>query len=135
MTRLTISLAATAALAGSLAALETPALAQQGGSQLEVVVYGTDPCPRETESTIVICKRRPESERYRLPKSQQLQGTPQQRESWARKAQPLMTVGQTGPGSCSAVGPGGFTGCLTQEINRARRDAQQQQEADQPPKL
>ena len=48
--KLIISLAATAALAGGLATLPAPALAQQAGSQSEVVVYGSDPCPRSTES-------------------------------------------------------------------------------------
>jgi hypothetical protein len=128
MTRLTITLAAAAAFAGGLAAMPAPALAQAG--QFEVVIYGNDPCPRDA-----ICIRKKESERYRLPKNQQLEGTRQQRQSWTRRSQALTTVGQTGPGSCSAVGPGGFTGCLTQEINQARKDAQEQQQADQPPKL
>src|SRR5438270_14015147 len=100
MTRLIMTLAATAALAGGLA---TPAAAQAG--QGTIVIYGNDPCPTNS-----ICIRKGESDRYRLPKDQQLQGTRQQRESWANKSQALPTVGTTGTGSCSAVGPGGFTG-------------------------
>src|SRR6476659_5920250 len=132
MTRLMITLAAAAAVTGGLAALPTAAMAQQTSS--EITVYGTDPCPRSTNGEIYVCNRRPEAERYRLPKNQQLQGTRQQRQSWARRSQALTTVGATGPGSCSSVGPGGFTGCLTQEINQARRDAQEQQQSDTPPK-
>ena len=71
MTRLMISLAATAAMAGGFAVLPTAAAAQDAGSQAEVVVYGNDPCPRASDSTIVVCRHRPESERYRLPKNQQ----------------------------------------------------------------
>ena len=131
MTRLMFSFAATAAMAGGLALLPAPAAAQS--AQAEVIVYGNDPCPRSTESEVVVCSRRPESERYRLPKNQQLQGSRQQRQSWARQSQALTTVGNTGTGSCSAVGPGGHTGCLIQEINRAKQESQEQSQANQAP--
>jgi hypothetical protein len=133
MTRLIITLAATAALAGGIAAVSTPAAAQQ--STNEITVFGNDPCPRSTDTQIYVCNRRPEGERYRLPKSQQLQGTRQQRQSWAKKSQVLTTAGNTGVGSCSAVGPGGREGCLTQEIQQARREAQEQQQSNTPPEL
>jgi hypothetical protein len=133
MTRLMRTIVATAMLAGGVTAISTPAIAQQGTGRLEVTVYGSDPCPRSTESQVVVCQHRPENERYRLPKNQQLQGTRQQRESWANKSKELMTAGNTGVGSCSAVGPGGREGCLIQEINRAKQDAQEQQQSDQPP--
>jgi hypothetical protein len=126
MTRLIISLAAGAVLASGLALLPMPAAAQAGEATL--VIYGNDPCPRD-----YICVRKRESDRYRLPKDQQLQGTRQQRQSWAKKSQDLMTVGNTGTGSCSAVGPGGHTGCLIQEINRAKQESKEAQENNQPP--
>ena len=126
MIRLTITLGAAAAIAMALAAIPAPAAAQAG--QGTIVIYGNDPCPTNS-----ICIRKSESDRYRLPKDQQLQGTRQQRESWANKSQALTTVGNTGTGSCSAVGPGGFTGCLTQEINQARKAAREQQQSDTPP--
>jgi len=128
MTRLIISLAASAALAGGLAALPTPAAAQAG--QLQVDVFGNDPCP-----TGYICIRHRESDRYRLPKSQQLQGTRQQQQSWANKSQALTTVGATGTGSCSAVGPGGREGCLVKEIQQAKKETKEQQQSDTPPEL
>jgi hypothetical protein len=126
MSRLTITLAATAAMAGSFAAVPTAAEAQAG--QTTITIFGNDPCPREN-----ICVRAPESQRYRLPKSQQLQGTRQQRQSWAQQSQALSTVGNTGTGSCSAVGPGGHTGCLIKEINQAKQEAKEAQEGSQPP--
>jgi hypothetical protein len=103
-----------------------PAAAQAGEATL--VIYGNDPCPRD-----YICVRKRESDRYRLPRDQQLQGTRQQRQSWANKSKELMTAGNTGTGSCSAVGPGGHTGCLIQEINRAKQESKEAQENNQPP--
>lgn len=129
MRRLVISSAIGAAIATGLAAVPAPVSAQQ----VEVSVFGTDPCPRSTESQIVVCRHYPESERYRLNPSQRTSGTRQQRQSWTRQSQALKTVGATGTGSCSAVGPGGFTGCLTQEIKQARREVREQQSQDQAP--
>jgi len=134
MTRLMITLAGgTAAIAG-LAAIPAPA-DSQAGNVAEIVVYGNDPCPRSTDDQVVVCSRRPETERYRLPKNQQLQGTRQQRQSWAKKSQQLMTVGNTGVGSCSAVGPGGREGCLTQQIQQEKQAALEAQQDNTPPQL
>lgn len=110
----------------SPAAVPTAAYAQAGN--FTVVIYGNDPCPREA-----ICIRKSEKDRYRIPQSQNPQGTRQERTSWAQKSKDLTTVGNTGIGSCSAVGPGGQSGCLIQEINRAKADTRQQAEDNQPP--
>src|SRR5438270_9240249 len=131
MSRLKVTLAALAA--GGFSMLPAPALGQGTPNMREITVFGSDPCPRSTDTQIYVCNRRPESERYRLPKNQQLQGTRQQRQSWARQSQALTTVGNTGTGSCSAVGPGGHTGCLIQEINQAKQEAKEQQQNNQPP--
>ena len=113
--------AATAALAAGLALPATPALAQRA-KQGEIIVYGTDPCPRSTDDDIVVCRRRPEADRFRIPEDLRETGTLQQRQSWTKQAEALSTAGATGVGSCSAVGPAGHTGCAQQEINRAFRD-------------
>jgi hypothetical protein len=115
-----ISLTATAALAGTFAPVSGPALAQDtGGSKIaEVIVYGNDPCPRSTDSEIVVCARKPESERYR---------------SWTEKAKSFEYVGRTGIQSCSAVGPGGYTGCLQNMIDRAKAEARQANKQSAPP--
>jgi len=120
MTKLMITLAATAAVAGGFAVLPSPASAQ---AQSEVVVYGNDPCPRSTESTVVVCRHAPENQRYRLPQAMRESGTRQQRQSWANKSYQIMNAGNTGIGSCSAVGPGGSTGCLIQEIRRSKQES------------
>ena len=99
----------------------------------ELIVYGTDPCPRATDDEIVVCRRLPESMRYRLPENQRPGGTFQQRQSWTMKSRQMMTVGDTGTGSCSAVGPGGHTGCLAQEIQTARKQSQETTAEDTAP--
>jgi hypothetical protein len=126
MRKLIASAAAMIGVLVSTASVPTPALAQAGNFTL--VVYGNDPCPREA-----ICIRKSESDRYRIPQSQNPQGTPQQRTSWAQKSKVLTTVGDTGVGSCSAVGPGGHTGCLVQSIKQAKTQSRQQAEDNQPP--
>jgi hypothetical protein len=131
MTRLMITLAATAAAAAGFVALPAPAQAQN--SVGEVIVYGNDPCPRSTDDQVVVCARRPETERYRIPEPYQRGATFQERQSWVNKARTLQIVGATGIGSCSAVGPGGYTGCLTQEVDQAFRDRRQQTEQATPP--
>jgi hypothetical protein len=111
------------ALTAALGAAAPSAQAQQ--TTAEIIVYGTDPCPRATDDEIVVCRRLPESLRYRLPENLRPGGTFQQRQSWTMKSREMMTVGDTGTGSCSAVGPGGHTGCLAKEIQTARKQAEQ----------
>jgi hypothetical protein len=135
MIKLTITMSAgvaTAAAAAAFSALPSPAAAQYGNIA-EIVVYGNDPCPRSTDDQVVICARRPESERYRIPEKLRESGPPQSGQSWANKAKVLETVGDTGTFSCSPVGPGGYTGCLTQVIRQAREQRRQQAEETKPP--
>ena len=122
MTKLILPLAATAALAGGLAALSAPAAAQDPDKISEIIVYGNDPCPRSTDDDIVVCARKPESERYRIPEKLRTGGPRQTREAWANRARALETVGATGINSCSPVGPAGFTGCLVQVVKQARQE-------------
>ncbi len=127
MTKLAAPLAAAALLTG-FAGLAPPAVAQQGQQIAEVIVYGNDPCPRSTDDEVVVCARKPEAERYRIPERLRTSGTRQERDSWANRARSFETVGRTGTMSCSPVGPGGFTGCLTRVIREAREDRRQQAE-------
>ena len=125
MTRLTLIAAGAASLFAGGLALPSPGVAQ---NQAEIVVFGTDPCPRATDDEVVICRRLPESMRYRMPDQYRDTSTFQERQSWANKSKSLQTVGSIGIGSCSAVGPGGHTGCLMEEIQASR---QARQEAEQ----
>ncbi|QNM82450.1 hypothetical protein H8M03_10605 [Sphingomonas sabuli] len=121
MSKLLISLSAAGAVAFTMAAPIAP-VAAQSSRLAEVIVYGDDPCPRSTDSEIVVCARKPEAERYRIPEEYRTSGTRQERESWATRAKSFEYVGRTGTMSCSAVGPGGHTGCLQNMIDRAKAE-------------
>ena len=106
--------------------LATAAYAQPSAGEREkirqIIVYGTDPCPRGSANEVVVCARRPEAERYRIPESLREPEPTVENESWAEKAEALEMVGRTGIQSCSPVGPGGASGCLAQLIRQAREE-------------
>jgi hypothetical protein len=105
------------ALAGAIAAGAMPAHAQDAPVRARtIVVYGDDPCPvASNPDEIIVCARRPEEERFRIPKELrelEAQQVPRRDDVGAERA--ALASGRpsaTGIGSCSAVGPGGFTGC------------------------
>ena len=107
-----------------------PALAQRVS---EIIVYGTDPCPRSTDDEVVVCARKPESERYRIPEKLRQGGSLQSRQAWANRATAFETYGRTGIASCSPVGPAGFTGCTQQLINQAFKERREGDEDATPP--
>ena len=118
-----------AAMAAAVLPAFVPAEAQRArtGAQeriRHVVVYGRDRCPRGQGDEVVICARRPDSERYRIPRAVRdrtpLPGPGST--SWAARARSLERVGATGIQSCSTVGPGGFTGCWEQMMRSAREE-------------
>lgn len=132
MSKLTLSLLGAAiAAAGALAA--APALAQEPQVN-EIVVFGTDPCPRSTDDAIVVCARKPESERYRIPERLRQGGSLQSRQAWAVRAKSFETVGRTGINSCSPVGPGGFTGCVDSLIKQSFAERKEQMEGESAPR-
>lgn len=106
---------------------QTPSANQPRINQL--IVYGDDPCPRSTSSEIVVCARKPANERFRIPENLRDLGSPQSR-AWSDKATELSYVGRNGTESCSPVGAGGMTGCLTQIINAAAAERENRDEVD-----
>jgi len=119
-----------AALAAATAAALVPAPAAAQGVQQErirrVIVYGRDPCPRAASpDEVVICARRPDTERYRIPEElrDDADDDPEST-SWAVRAEALEYVGRTGIQSCSTVGPGGVSGCWNELVRAWRRDRQ-----------
>jgi len=127
MSKLPLLTFAASSLAIAMPALVMPAPAlAQNGRISEIIVYGTDPCPRSTDDEVVVCARKPESERFRIPERYRQAGPKQSRESWANKATAFETYGRTGINSCSPVGPAGFTGCTQQLINQAFKERKEQ---------
>jgi hypothetical protein len=87
---------------------------------INLVVYGDDPCPRGDPDEIVVCARKPDNERYRIPKALRNRkrdepgGT-----SWASQWAGMEDqIRYTRPNSCSAVGSGGQTGCFQSMIRQ-----------------
>jgi hypothetical protein len=132
MLKLALSITAAGALGLGVWGLSSPAAAQTN-SRGEVIVYGNDPCPRSTDDSVVVCVRRKEEERFRIPQAYRPSGTRQQSQSWSTQSRALTTAGATGTNSCSAVGPGGWAGCLQQEIDQAKQEADEAQQTDTPP--
>ena len=132
MSKLAMIAAGTGLLAG-LAVLPQPSFAQAGSRVSEIIVYGNDPCPRSTDDEVVVCARKPESERYRIPERFRSSGPRQTREAWANRAKAFETVGATGINSCSPVGPAGFTGCMKQLIDQAKAENEEAEAGDTPP--
>jgi len=119
-----------------LAALAAAANAQTLSSVDEkgikrMVVFGDDPCPKSSTGEIVVCARRPDNDRYRIPerfrKPDELTGD---HEAWAYRAEQLEMVGASGIQSCSPVGPGGATGCMQQLIDAARLEQRTNKSAE-----
>ncbi|MEO6581137.1 MAG: hypothetical protein ABIN83_08305 [Sphingomicrobium sp.] len=118
----------------AIVAPAAPAAAQNSGKVSEIIVYGTDPCPRSTDDEIVVCARKPETERFRIPERLRQGGSLQSRQAWAVRARSLETVGATGVNSCSPVGPAGFTGCLNQLTKQAFQERGEQVTSDSTPR-
>lgn len=119
----------------ALASAAAPALAQQGAAPAEtgtagsekvniVIVYGDDACPQSQGDDIVVCARKGEEERYRIPEP--LRGDPNMpsKQAWGERVRSMEYVGRQGTESCSPVGGGGATGCFAQLSRLAKAERQ-----------
>lgn len=116
-------LAAGALLAAAPAAGQAPAARPAAEPKIStMIIYGDDPCPPSTDDTIVVCARKPDKERYRIPEA--LRGDPNDPKSqaWAARATALEYAGRSGIGSCSTTGSGGASGCFNQIVREARAE-------------
>jgi hypothetical protein len=100
-----------------LAGLAMPAMAQsEEPVRRQIVIYGSDPCPAGEGDEIVVCSRRPEAERNRIPQGLREDPPDPAGPSWADRARMLDRISPGGLDSCSPVGPGGSTGCRQQAL-------------------
>ena len=113
---LALSLAAPAAAQTSL----KPPASTDGTQprQRFVTVFGADPCPKSTDKDeIIVCSRRPDEERYRIPTTVR-SGNGRTVSPYATRRERLAALAAGGAGgsigSCTPVGPGGGTGCNKQ---------------------
>jgi len=123
----------TAALLAGFAAAPAPAQDETGKKIAEIIVYGNDPCPRSTDSEVVVCARKPETERYRIPERLRTGGARQSREAWASRARSFEIATRQGLATCDGVGGGGQNGCLQKMIDQAKAERAEQDAADSPP--
>jgi hypothetical protein len=109
-------------LLGTVQAAAAPVLPPEPATDalldIERLVSGR--CAGSREQEIVVCGRRDEDRRYRLP--------PQERfdpkgpvASVSRERNRLLEGERGGLGSCSVVGPNGMTGCLEFGVQRKRQ--------------
>ena len=103
--------------------LSTGALAEQPGPPQRassVTVYGDDPCPKsQGDNDVVVCARKPERERYRIPKELRHEGEDLSEQSWGARTEALEEANRaTMPGGCSTVGSYGQTGCTQQMLRQ-----------------
>jgi len=102
-------LTALAMAAAPAAAQDAPSQPPQRESQIDV--FGSDPCPQSTDEEIVVCHRRPEEERYRIPAPLR-HSRDRVEQGWGARAQTMDEVSRDVlPNSCSTIGSYGQTGC------------------------
>ena len=101
----------------ALMAAAAPALAQDDhssppGRESQIDVFGQDPCPQSTADEIVVCHRRPEEERYRIPAPLR-HSSERTEQGWGARAETMDEVSrEVLPNSCSVIGSYGQSGCM-----------------------
>ncbi|MGB5723082.1 MAG: hypothetical protein WBM39_01600 [Parasphingorhabdus sp.] len=111
-----------AAALSSAGMMAAPALAQdQAGDRVnQLVIYGDDPCPQSSEEEIVVCARKDEGERYRIPETLRSGSLGDAKnQAWSERVRSYEYVGKSGTSSCSPTGAGGFTGCTQALLSQA----------------
>ena len=109
------ALAMIAAIA-SIGPVASPVQAQR--TERVLTIFGTDPCPTSNGEEIVVCRRMPEAERYRIPEELR-RTTGREAETWGDRAASIEYVGKSGTNSCSPSGSGGASGCFREMARKA----------------
>jgi hypothetical protein len=120
-------------IASLLLAAADPSPAGPPSRVIDLTVYGEDACPTpQSEEEIVVCARRPESERYRIPRRFRDRSDHPLAVAWGARAMELEDAQRdTRPNGCSNVGSCGATGCTQAMIRQwwlERRQAQSERD-------
>lgn len=100
---------------------------------INLLVYGDDPCPQGKGDEIVVCARKPESERYRIPKKLREKPAVAGGPGWGSQVATMEQVQrQTLPNSCNAIGSNGFTGCTAQMLQQWFAERRMQESVGEP---
>lgn len=100
------------AFAAVLALPGGPARADAPDRVETLVVYGNDPCPKQQDGAIVVCARKPESERYRIPEPLRRKKEVAGSQGWSSRVETMEAASRTVlPNSCSVIGSNGQSGC------------------------
>lgn len=126
-------IARTLAIAVLLGLGTAPAPADAQRRQRVVEVFGDDKCPEGSGDEIIVCAKKPESDRYRIP-TQFREASTADAVSQESRVDEMVAIGRTGTDSCSNVGPGGFTGCFQRQVeaNRAERRSVRRARSQEP---
>ncbi|MEC3912473.1 hypothetical protein U5A82_18930 [Sphingobium sp. CR2-8] len=115
--------------------LPSPALAQAEPPPeriINLLVYGDDPCPQSKGDEIVVCARKPESERYRIPKKLREKPAVSGGPGWGSQVATMEeTQRNATPMGCSAIG-GANTGCFAQMMARWFAERRMQESKGEP---
>ena len=118
--------------AGTLAALSAGSASAQTRDRV-IDIYGSDKCPANNGQDIVVCRKHPETERYRIPKDlRDSEPAPQAAGGNVGALSAVNTTGGTGVQvqSCNAIGAGVAAGCLTSELDAWKANQRAQKKAD-----
>ena len=112
-------------LIAGLVLVPTPLLAQR--DQKVLVIYGNDKCPTNAAGEeVVVCARRPESERFRIPSELRSTETP----GSAPHVNAMSVGGTAGSSTCSNIGGGGGNNCFANQMRAAKAEKQQAKAAE-----
>ena len=112
--------------------LAFPAVAQTAASNTPkrerlVQIREGERCPRGTDEEVVVCYTQRPDEIYRIPERFR-EPLPEDAVTNTQRVAEAQAASDGGTLSCSAIGPGGFTGCSAQEY-RAWAEQRRRQQA------
>jgi len=132
------------AIFASMPAMSVPALAQPAATTsdppesssprtVNLTVYGNDSCPPGRDNEIVVCARRPEAERYRIPKELREKSASSGAPGWTSQAATMEeTQRDSLPVSGCSVVSSSAAGCLAKALRQWRAERRMEHAKNHP---